>query len=98
MAPARIVSLSLRPSAVVYVCLIGDGGRKLIPGLELQPGETTRTYRARRFLITLGNSAVTMYVDGKPRTVPPSSQAIGYSITRYRGRQPLAAGELPTCK
>jgi hypothetical protein len=98
MAPARIVSLSLRPSAVVYVCLIGDGGRKLIPGLELQPGETTRTYHARRFLITLGNSAVTMYVDGKPRTVPPSSQAIGYSITRYRGRQPLAAGELPTCK
>jgi hypothetical protein len=39
-----------------------------------------------------------MYVDGRPRTVAPSSQAIGYSVTKARGRQPLAAGELPTCK
>jgi cytoskeletal protein RodZ len=93
-----IVTLSLRPSAVVYVCLIGDNGRKLIPGLELQPGETTATYHARRFEITLGNSSVTMLVDGRARTVPASSQAIGYSITKARGRQRLSAGRLPTCK
>jgi hypothetical protein len=47
--------------------------------------------------MTLGNNAVTMYLDGKAMTVPPSSQAIGYSITR-NGRRPLAAGQLPTCK
>jgi cytoskeleton protein RodZ len=97
VAPA-VVTLSLRPSAVVYVCLIGDNGRKLIPGLELQPGETTPTYHARRFEINLGNSSVTMVVDGRPRTVPPSSQAIGYTITKARGRQPLSTGRLPTCK
>ncbi len=97
-ATTQTVTLSLRPSAVVYVCLIGDSGRKLIPGIELQPGEATRTYRAKRFLVTLGNSSVTMIVDGRPRTVAPSSQAIGYSITKARGRQPLSAGELPTCK
>jgi cytoskeleton protein RodZ len=96
-AVARIVSLALRPTAVVYVCLVGDGGRVLIPGQELQPGETTATYHARRFLLTLGNSEVTMIVDGRARTVPPSSQAIGYSITRARGRQPLPQGSLPTC-
>jgi cytoskeletal protein RodZ len=93
-----IVTLSLRPSAVVYVCLLGDNGRKLIGGRELQPEETTTTYHARRFEITLGNSSVTMFVDGRARTVPPSSQAIGYSITKARGRQRLAAGQLPTCK
>lgn len=91
------VALSLRPSAVVYVCLIGDDGRKLIPGLELQPGETTPVYHAKRFEITLGNSSVTMFVDGIPRTVPPSAQPIGYSITKLDGRRPLPAGHLPTC-
>jgi cytoskeleton protein RodZ len=92
-----MVALSLRPTAVVYVCLLGDGGHKLIPGIELQPGETTPTYHARRFELTLGNSSVTMFVDGTPRTVAPSSQAIGYSITKAYGRRPLAAGKLPTC-
>jgi cytoskeleton protein RodZ len=95
---APVVTLALSPSAVVYVCLIGDNGRKLIPGLELQPGETTPTYHARRFTITLGNSSLKMIVDGRARTVPPSSQAIGYSITKARGRQRLSAGQLPTCK
>jgi transcriptional regulator with XRE-family HTH domain len=96
--PSPIVALSLKPKAVVYVCLLGDGGRKLIGGEELQPGESTATFHARRFLLTLGNSSVTMYVDGRPRSVPPSSEAIGYSITKARGRQPLAPAELPTCR
>jgi hypothetical protein len=81
----------------VYVCLIGDGGRKLIPGLELQAGASTRTYHARRFEITLGNSSITMVVDGSPRSVPPSNAAIGYSITKAAGRRPLRPGTLPTC-
>jgi cytoskeleton protein RodZ len=95
-APA-IVTLSLRPLATVYVCLIGDGGRKLIPGLELQAGANTPTYHARRFQITLGNSSVTMVVDGSTRTVPPSSEAIGYAITKAQGRKPLPPGRRPTC-
>jgi cytoskeleton protein RodZ len=92
-----IVALSLRPLATVYVCLIGEGGRKLIPGVELQPGASTLTYHARRFQITLGNSSVTMVVDGRSRTVPASNEAIGYTITKAGGRKPLPAGHLPTC-
>jgi len=97
-ASTGLVALSLRPTAVVYVCLIGDNGRKVIPGLELQPGESTPTYHARRFEITLGNSSVTMFVDGTPRTVAPSSEPIGYSVTKADGRRPLTASQLPTCK
>ncbi len=96
-ASSSKVALSLRATAVVYVCLLSDDGHKLIPGVELQPGETTPTYHARRFEITLGNSSVKMFVDGTPRTVAPSSQAIGYSITKALGRRPLAPGQLPTC-
>ncbi len=96
-ALAGFVSLQLRPTAVVYVCLIGDGGRVLIPGLELPPGESTRVYRARRFEITLGNSDVSLLIDGVAHVVPPSSEAIGYSITKAYGRRALPAGSLPTC-
>ncbi len=91
------VTLSLRATALVYVCLIGEGGRKLIAGIELQPGENTPTYRARHFEITLGNSSVELFIDGTPRIVPPSSEAIGYSITKAYGRQLLPPGHLPTC-
>lgn len=91
------VTLSLQPSAAVYVCLIGDDQRRLIPGLIVEPPYTPVTYHARRFQITLGNSSVTMYVNGKPMSVPPSSQAIGYSVTAA-GRRSLPQGQLPTCK
>jgi cytoskeleton protein RodZ len=97
-AGSPVVSLSLRASAPVYVCLINDEGRKVIPGTELQPGESTPTYHSKRFAITLGNNAVTMFVDGRARTVPASNEAIGYSITKASGRQRLQAGQLPTCK
>jgi Helix-turn-helix domain len=96
-ATPAVVALSLRPLSTVYVCLIGDGGRKLIPGVELQPGAATPTYHARRFEITLGNNSVTMVIDGKPRSVPPSNEAIGYSITKASGRRLLRSGQLPTC-
>jgi hypothetical protein len=97
VSPTALVALSLKASALVYVCLIGDDGRKVLPGIDLQPGERTHTYHARRFELTLGNSSVTMFVDGIPRTVSPSSQAIGYSITKAAGRRVLPAGQLPTC-
>jgi len=98
-APAQpaLAALSLKSTAAVYVCLIGDNGQKLIPGRELQPGASTPTFHARRFTITLGNNAVTMLVDGIPWTVPSSSEPIGYSITKA-ARHRLKAGQLPTCQ
>jgi cytoskeleton protein RodZ len=97
-AQAPLVSLSLQPSGLVYVCLLGDGGRKLIPGLNLKPGESTRTYHARHYEMTLGNSSVTLIINGRARTVAPSSEAIGYTLTKARGRATLPASQRPTCK
>jgi cytoskeleton protein RodZ len=93
---AALASLKLEPSAEVYVCLIGDG-RKRIPGLILTPSSTEPIYHAQRFEVTLGNNAVTLVVNGKPQTVPASAQAIGYAITKT-GIRTLAATEQPTCK
>lgn len=90
-----LASLKLEPSAEVYVCLIGDG-HKRIPGLTLLPGNPTRTYHARRFELTLGNNAVTLIIDGRAQTVPASPRAIGYAITRA-GTHSLAPGQQPTC-
>jgi cytoskeleton protein RodZ len=91
------VALSLKPSAPVWVCLIGDGTRKAIPGVTLEPSYTPVTYHATRFTLTLGNDAVTMYVNGKAETVPTTSSAIGYSITSG-GRRLLTSSQRPTCE
>jgi cytoskeleton protein RodZ len=93
---AALASLKVQPTAEVYVCLIGDG-RKRIPGLILTPTTVLPTYHARRFELTLGNDAVTLVVNGAPHTVPASAQAIGYTITRA-GLRPLPSAEQPTCK
>jgi cytoskeleton protein RodZ len=98
-APAsNEVTLSITPSANVYVCLLGDGGHRLIPGEELQSGQSTPTFHARHFALTLGNSSVTMVIDGRARTVEPSNEPIGYTITKAFGRHALAPSQRPTCE
>ncbi len=93
---SSVVALSLRATGTVYVCLLGEGGRRLINGQTLEAGARTPTFHAKRFALTLGNNAVALTIDGTPRTVPTSSGAIGYTITRA-GRKTLAQGHLPTC-
>jgi cytoskeleton protein RodZ len=95
-AASSVVALSLRATGTVYVCLIGEGGKRLIDGQTLEAGTRTPTFHAKRFELTLGNNAVALAIDGTPRTVPASSGAIGYTITKS-GRRTLAAGHLPTC-
>jgi cytoskeleton protein RodZ len=91
------ISLSLHPTAPVYVCLVDAAGSKRIPGLTLEPGSyTPRDYHSTRFELLLGNNAVKLYVDGKALSVPASSKPIGYSITSS-GRHVLAASQQPTC-
>jgi cytoskeleton protein RodZ len=97
-ADSSLMSLSLQTTGPVFVCLLGDGGRRLIPGLILPAGETTQTYHAKHFAMTLGNSSATLTLDGSVRTVAPSSEPIGYSITKAKGRQTLSAARSPKCK
>jgi cytoskeleton protein RodZ len=95
-ATSTTVSLSLRATGTVYVCLIGEDGRRLVAGQTLEAGQKTVTFKAKRYELTLGNNAVTLTIDGTPRAIPASSQAIGYEITKA-GRRTLTSGHLPTC-
>jgi hypothetical protein len=91
------VTLSLRPTARVWVCLLGDQKHKLIPGVTLLPEEGVQhTFHARLFEVNLGDNHVELYVNGKRQEVPASAQPIGYSISAS-GLTPLTAGRLPTC-
>ena len=82
------MALSLRPTAAVYVCLIERQRAQADSRAELQPGTSTHTYHAKRFEITLGNSSVTMFVDGIERTVAPSSA--GDRLLDHEGGSPEA--------
>ena len=90
------VSVGLQATGTVYVCLVSEDGKRLIAGQTLEAGARTATYHGRRFELTLGNNAVKLTIDGTQRSVPASSSAIGYSITKA-GRRSLAPGQQPTC-
>src|SRR3954451_12233058 len=93
--PTR-VKLTLTPTAPVYVCLVNGAGKRLLNGVTLQPSSGTRSFTARRLLINLGNSSVTLRVNGRPVPVGASGAPIGIDVTP-KGHKPLAAGQRPTC-
>jgi cytoskeleton protein RodZ len=95
-AGSTTVSVGLQATGAVYVCLIGEDGKRLIAGKTLESGAKTATYRGKHFELTLGNNSVKLTIDGTPRSVPASSSAIGYAITKA-GRRTLTPGHLPTC-
>ena len=96
-ARPRTTRLRIEATGQVYVCLKA-GDRTLVDGLTLEPGERTRTFRSRRFRLTLGNNAVRLRINGRARGVAPSENPIGLQITPNRGRQPLPADRRPVCE
>jgi hypothetical protein len=95
-AAARIVSLSLVPSGEVFVCLVDNTGRRLVPGQNLGPGDRRGPYRSRRFRVTFGNGQISMRVNGRTVQVPEAAEPVGYELTP-RGRRSLSGAQRPTC-
>jgi cytoskeleton protein RodZ len=96
-AAPRRVALRLEATGPVNICL-KSGRRTLVNGLTLEAGERTRTFRSRRFRLTVGNNAVILRINGKPKGLPASSDPIGVEITPRSGRQPLTAAQRPVCR
>ena len=90
-----VVRLTLAPTAPVWVCLVNGKGRALIAGEQISPG-TPRTYRAKRFRVTLGNGNVRFRVNGKAFQPPQAAQPQGFEFT-LDGRKELPAEQRPTC-
>ena len=93
----RRVRLRIVATGEVYVCLKA-GDRTLVDGQTLSAGQRTRSYRYRRFRLTLGNNGVRLIVNGRSKSVAPSAEPIGMQITPRDGRQPLPASKRPVCR
>jgi cytoskeleton protein RodZ len=97
-APPKVtsVSLSMVPTAAVYVCLENGNGKKLIPGRIFNVGDTIPTEVGKRLLLTLGNASVTVKANGTAVPVPASTSAIGLKFTPT-GHTSLPAAQQPQC-
>jgi len=84
------VTLQLKPTASVYVCLVDGQGKALIPGQIFSPGQAIPTKSAPKMKLTLGNASVQMKVNGSVVKVNPSSTSIGFLL------QPSGSTSLPT--
>jgi hypothetical protein len=93
-ASRQTVRLTLVATAPVYVC-VRTGQRILVPGRMLQAGDRAGPFRAARFTMTLGNSAIRLRLDGR-RPIVPTASPSGYVVDR-RGARALPFGRLPTC-
>ena len=94
-APTR-ATLRLVATGTVYVCLVDERGRVLIPGSTFSAGQQLPVARSRSMRLTLGNNQVQMRVNGQAVVVPASATAIAYRLTPA-GARPLPAGQAPTC-
>ncbi len=90
------VQLQLIPTGAVYVCLVNGNGKKLIPGLIYNTGQTVPVHSGHKLLLTLGNASVQMKVNGVSVPVAPSSAAIGYELLP-NSHHLLTAGSQPSC-
>jgi cytoskeleton protein RodZ len=95
-ARPRTVRLQLVATGQVYVCLVNGTGQKLIPGLIYATGQTIPVKTAPKLLLTLGNNAVQMKVNGRKVTIPASSGSIGYELLPGSTRV-LAVAAQPRC-
>jgi cytoskeleton protein RodZ len=95
-APRTIAGVRLVPTGDVYVCLVDQDGRALIPGTIYRAGDVVPVQRARSLRLTLGNSNVQMRANGRVVDVPSSSSAIGFAVTPSAVR-PLSQNDQPTC-
>jgi hypothetical protein len=91
-----MVKLQLVPTGAVYVCLVNGNGRKLIPGVIYDTGQTIPEEGGRKLLLTLGNASVQMKVNGVTVPVAASSGAIGYELVPG-SHHLLPAGSAPSC-
>jgi cytoskeleton protein RodZ len=94
--PAGEVSVELRATDLVWVCLVDDSGTPVVNSETLSADDVRGPFRGDGFDVTFGNGSVEMTVDGAPERVPPVAEPIGYRITPS-GIRTLDPSSQPTC-
>jgi cytoskeletal protein RodZ len=94
--PSGQVSVELRATAPVWVCLVDDRGTPVVDSQTLSADKTRGPYSGSRFEVTFGNGSIEMTGDGHPARVPAVAEPIGYRITP-NGVRTLDHSSQPTC-
>jgi cytoskeleton protein RodZ len=94
---ASVVSVELRSTGTVWVCLVDDEDRAPVNGETLTANELRGPFESRAFEVTLGNGFVEITVDGEPTEIPPVAEPLGYRITPSGVRE-LDPSSQPTCQ
>jgi hypothetical protein len=82
----------------VNVCLVdATTGKVLIDSVNLETGQDTELFRARRLHVTFGNGQATMRVSGKDYPVRETTDGIGYELRAGHAPRELSAERRPTC-
>jgi hypothetical protein len=96
VAKAKTAKLQLTPTGTVYVCLVDQGGKKLINQQTFSAGQTIPVQSGPKLYLTLGNASVQMKINGKTVPVAPSASAIRMLVTPS-GAHPIPLSTTPTC-
>lgn len=94
--PSGAVSVELRATAPVWVCLVDESGTPVVDSETLSADQSRGPFQAGRFDVTFGNGSVEMTVDGRPAEIPQVAEPIGYRISPD-GVRKLAPSSQPTC-
>jgi hypothetical protein len=95
--PDRRVDLRLTASAPVWVCIIDASGEEVVDGLILSTGQSAGPFRSAGFLVSLGNGAVELDLDGEPVPIDETPNPVGYRVGREGGVRVLDEANRPTC-
>lgn len=90
------VSLVLRATGAVWVCLVDQRDRRLVSAETLAEGDRRGPFEGQRFLLTLGNGQVRLLANGERLAVAESSDPLGYRVGPA-GLKDLAEAERPDC-
>jgi cytoskeleton protein RodZ len=97
-AAPTTVRLRIVPTGTVNVCLVsGVSGKVLVNSENLEAGNTTRLFAAKRLRVTFGNGQARMRVGSKSYDVPDSDQPVGYDLRPGRKPRVLSADARPAC-
>lgn len=103
VGPARALgadtglSLELKATGEIWVCVVGADGEPVVDGEVLAAGAEAGPFRSDSFLVSLGNGEVSMRVNRHEARIPATPSPVGYSIGAGGGVRELHEDERPTC-
>jgi len=97
-AATAAATLTIEPTAEVWVCLLDAKGKPLVDGATLAPGETAGPFHSKAYTAAFGNGQVEVKVDGRRAPTPETPSPMGFSVDRHGKLRELPEGKRPSCE